>query len=157
MRRKIPDILTAEEQKKLLDIFNQRYLSGQRNYLLIKTFLDTGLRLSEAINLKWNYLSRDISGDMKMKVVEGKNDKDRIVWLNDDLIEELNSWKERQTEEIGDCNHIFTTRNGDPLQPTYVQNMIYNYAEKSCIQEETIKHYRDEEGNKLNRHIKRKK
>ena len=69
MRRKIPDILTAEEQKKLLNIFNQRYLSGQRNYLLVKTFLDTGLRLSEAINLKWSHLSCDISGDMKMASV----------------------------------------------------------------------------------------
>ena len=94
---------------------------------------------------------------MKMKVVEGKNDKDRIVWLNDDLIEELNSWKERQTEEIRDCNYIFTTHNGDPLQPTYVQNMIYNYAEKAGIQEETTKHYRDEDGNKLDEIYKEKK
>ena len=42
-----------------------------------------------------------------MKVVEGKNDKDRIVWLNGDLIDELNSWKEKQTEKIGVCDYVF--------------------------------------------------
>lgn len=48
-RRKIPDILTLEEQDRLLKQFNCRYLCPQRNKTMIRLFLDSGLRLSEML------------------------------------------------------------------------------------------------------------
>jgi site-specific recombinase XerD len=54
-KRKIPETLTDKEQQKLFGVFNERYLTGQRNKTFIKTVLDSGLRISEALNLKWKH------------------------------------------------------------------------------------------------------
>ncbi|MGM0567990.1 MAG: hypothetical protein ACQESB_02095 [Elusimicrobiota bacterium] len=50
-KRKIPETLSEKEQQQL-ETFNCRYLSPQRNKTLIKLILDSGIRLSDALNLK---------------------------------------------------------------------------------------------------------
>jgi len=45
---KIPEVLTSEEQAALLRVPNKRYPTGERNKLLLRLMLDTGLRVSEA-------------------------------------------------------------------------------------------------------------
>ena len=56
-QKKLPNVLSEDEQDKLLSQPNPRYITGQRNHLLLKIFLDAGLRLSEATGLKWENLS----------------------------------------------------------------------------------------------------
>jgi len=53
MTRKIPEVLRVKEQEALLAQPNPRYLTGQRNRVMLRLMLDTGLRLSEAIHLRW--------------------------------------------------------------------------------------------------------
>jgi len=48
--------------------------------------LDTGLRSSEAVNLKWEHVNL-MSG--KLMVKEGKGAKDRNLWLDADNIDLL--------------------------------------------------------------------
>ena len=145
-KRKIPEVLSEREQKKLLEVFNTRYLTPYRNKTMIKLMLRTGLRLSEVINLRWSNLDLRTG---KIKVVEGKGAKDRILWINDDTLEKVREWRQRQVDEIGDLEFIFTTSTGNQLDPTDIRKMVYRYAEKAGIQEEIEKHYKDEEGNKL--------
>ena len=38
-RRKIPEVLTVEEQEQLISIFNIRYFNSFRNRTMIKLFL----------------------------------------------------------------------------------------------------------------------
>ena len=73
MAKKIPDVLTLDEQEKLLNQFNLRYITSQRNKTMIQLLLNTGLRLSEMTNLKWNDIDL-MTG--QVKVVEGKGLKD---------------------------------------------------------------------------------
>ncbi|MFW5987936.1 MAG: tyrosine-type recombinase/integrase [bacterium] len=153
-QRKIPEILTEEEQKKMLDVFNTRYLSPHRNRTMIKLMLRTGLRLSEVINLRWKDIDLQ-SG--KIKVVQGKGAKDRILWLNNGTLDQLRGWKQRQTKEIGRMEYVFTTSTGSQLKDRDVRDMVYRYADKAGIQEEVIKHYRDKEGNKLEETYKERK
>ena len=56
-KRKIPDILTEREQKELLEQPNPRYPTGERNKVMIKLMLDTGLRISEVIEYKWRNIN----------------------------------------------------------------------------------------------------
>lgn len=113
-QKKLPNVLTRKEQKRLLGQPNPRYITGQRNHLLLKILLDTGLRLSEATSLRWRDLDL-MSG--KLKVVEGKGSKDRILWLPEEDIELLREWRQRQTEKAGIgknvsphvCRHTFGT------------------------------------------------
>jgi len=153
-KRKIPEILIEEEQRKLLQVFNERYLSSQRNKTMIKLMLRTGLRLSEVINLRWDSLDLRTG---KVKVVAGKGNKDRILWINNETLEKLRNWRQRQMEEVGDMEFVFTTSTGNQLKSRDVRSMIYRYAKKAGIQKEVEKNYTDKEGNKFNETYKEKK
>ena len=91
MAKKIPDVLTLDEQEKLLNQFNLRYITSQRNKTMIQLLLNTGLRLSEMTNLKWNDIDL-MTG--QVKVVEGKGLKDRILWLDKETLTMLGKCKQ---------------------------------------------------------------
>ncbi|MFW6027018.1 MAG: tyrosine-type recombinase/integrase, partial [Candidatus Woesearchaeota archaeon] len=145
---------TDEEVEKLLAVFNERYFTSQRNKTMINLMLKSGLRLSEVINLRWNNLDLQTG---ELKVVEGKGEKDRILWVNNGALEQLRSWRKRQAEKIDNPDYIFTTGSGNQLKDKDVRDMVYRYAEKAGIQEEVEKHYRDSEGNKLEETYREKK
>lgn len=96
-RKKLPKILNKEEQEKLIEVFNTRYPSQYRNKTMIILMLDTGLRLSEIINLKWKHINI-MSGEIK--VIEGKGAKDRALWINENTLEKLKKWKKIKSEEL---------------------------------------------------------
>jgi len=135
VNRKIPDILTEEEQKKLLDVFNIRYLSPHRNKTMIKLFLDSGLRLSEMINLKWKHINLQTG---KLKVVQGKGAKDRVIWINDGVLDMLREWRERQAQDIGSTEYVFSTKTGGKLNPRDVREMVYIYTKKAEISDKEV-------------------
>lgn len=137
MAKKIPDVLTLNEQEKLLNQFNLRYITPQRNKTMIQFLLNTGLRLSEMINLKW----RDI--DLmtgQIKVVEGKGLKDRILWLDENTLEMLGKWKQRQFKEWGKSDLVFTTRTLNLLDGKAVRKMIKTYSDKAGIDKHITTH-----------------
>ncbi|MCF8000474.1 MAG: tyrosine-type recombinase/integrase [Halanaerobiales bacterium] len=133
--RKIPDILTEDEQRKLLEVFNIRYLSSHRNKVMIKLMLNTGLRLSEVIELKWKDINLQTG---KLKVVEGKGGKDRMLWINQSTLKSLRDWCDRQFEDIGETKRVFTTRGGNKLKPADIRKMVYTYTEKAGITDKNI-------------------
>jgi site-specific recombinase XerD len=135
--RKIPETLTEKEQQKLLDVFNERYLTSQRNKTFIKTVLNSGLRLSEALNLKWRHIDLQTG---KMKVLQGKGSKDRILWLGEESLQMLRSWRQRQAsaENIGRCVFIFTTGTGKKLSARDIRQMVYTYTERAGITEKNV-------------------
>jgi len=158
--RKIPEVLTIEEQKNFLNVFNIRYPTQLRNKAMIRLMLTTGLRLSEVINLKWQHINFRAG---KLKVVEGKGRKDRILWVGEQTLNLLSNWKEKQSkklEEKGRDNQaglVFTSLTGNQLNSVNVRKMVYNYAEKAELQEEVTKHYRDKAGNQLEETYQEKK
>lgn len=104
---------------------------------MIQLLLNTGLRLSEMINLKW----RDV--DLmtgQLKVVEGKGLKDRILWLDEQTLVMLGEWKQRQFKEWGKTDYVFTTRTLSLLDGKAVRTMIKTYAEKAGISKHITTH-----------------
>ena len=158
--RRIPEILSEKEGKKLLNVFNTRYPSSLRNKAITRLMLKAGLRLDEVTSLKWNNINFRAG---KLKVVEGKGAKDRQLYLGEKTLDLLNQWKEKQSKllEKKDKNNtnnlVFTTSTSNRLDNANVRKMIYRYADKAGIQEEVTKHYRDQEGNKLTETYKEKK
>ena len=128
---RIPEILTPDEQRALLKQPNRRYPTGERNYLMLRLMLDTGLRLSEAIHLRW----RDIDLNTgKLMVRQGKGAKDRTLWIGDDDLKLLRKWRTRQAKDVkGEPVHVFTTLDGKPVSPRYVQQAVKRYAAKAGI------------------------
>ena len=137
MAKKIPDVLTLEEQEKLLEQFNLRYITPQRNKTMIHLLLNTGLRLSEMTNLKWNDIDL-MTG--QAKVVEGKGLKDRILWLDEETLTMLGKWKQRQFKEWGRSDLVFTTRTLHSLDGKAVRSMIKTYSDKAGIKKHITTH-----------------
>jgi len=98
-KRAIPVVLTEEEQAKLLNQFNTRYVTSQRNKVMFQLMLNTGLRVSEIVSLRWEDVNLT-SG--KVMVREGKGAKDRTLWVDNSQLDELKKWKERQVEKVGE-------------------------------------------------------
>lgn len=113
--------------------------SNRHNRALLRLMLDTGLRLSEATALRW----RDIDLTTgKLMVRQGKGAKDRTLWIGDEDLTMLRSWRERQAKDIAGTSpeHAFTTLEGKPLSGRYVQAMVKRYAVKAGITKDIHPH-----------------
>lgn len=137
MGRKIPETLTLEEQERLLNVFNTRYIAPQRNKTAVKLMLATGLRLSEIQNLKWHDINLTTG---QLKVVQGKGAKDRILYVGDDMLEDLKAWRERQFKEWGETEYVFTTRNLKQWDAKAARKMLSIYTEKAGIDKHITPH-----------------
>jgi integrase/recombinase XerC len=93
--------------------------------LLLKIFYQTGMRLSELVNLKEGQV--DISNS-NIKVI-GKGNKERIIPVNTELINDIASYlKEKKANiEIAAEQYILTNSKGKKLYPKYVYNAVRSY------------------------------
>jgi integrase/recombinase XerD len=113
--------------KKDIEKFRQIVLESgnKRNYALVTLLAYAGLRISEALNLRKsdvNFVAREI-------VVEGKGKKTRIVFMNDNVKESLQSYlKERDQLELGH-DYIFISNRGTKLNRTTVNKFLKTYCE----------------------------
>jgi integrase/recombinase XerD len=129
--RKIPDVLTAEEQEALRRQPNPRYPTGQRNRLIIQLMLSTGLRLAETTALRWQDIDLHAG---QLKVQRGRGARERVLWIGESDLEALSDWRARQARDVaGKPEHVFTTLEGRPVSDRYVQAMVKRYAQKAGI------------------------
>jgi site-specific recombinase XerD len=88
--RTIPEVLTLDEQARMLggleSADSPRHI---RNLALVRLLLDTGLRASEAINLRHRDLDMDTG---RLFVHQGKGRKDRVLWFNGTSRGAINAW-----------------------------------------------------------------
>jgi site-specific recombinase XerD len=136
-RKKLPVFLNKKEQQQLLSIFNTRYIASQRNKTMCLLFLKAGLRLSEMINLEWTRIDFN-SG--QLSVINGKGNKDRIVYISSETITSLSNWRNRQVSEWGISSYVFSNRKCLMLIDRDVREMVTKYAEKAGISKRVSPH-----------------
>ena len=135
--KKLPTVLTEDEQERLLEQPNPRYPTGERNQTMLRLMLNTGLRLAEVTALKW----RDIDLTTgKLMVRQGKGAKDRTLWVAEADIDRMRRLRKRQATACDTCEHAFTTLNGKALGHRYVQRMVKRYAAKAGIDKNISPH-----------------
>lgn len=132
--QRIPEVLNKDEISALLAQPNPRYPTGLRNLCMLKTMLDTGLRASELLNLTVHDIDWR-SG--KLKVVQGKGKKDRILWVNEDCLLLLRRWREIKPDGT---QTLFTTLEGKPLIDRYLRAMVKRYGKKAGITKDVHPH-----------------
>ncbi|MCR4994704.1 MAG: tyrosine-type recombinase/integrase [Bacteroidales bacterium] len=122
--RVLPAFVREDDMTRLLDgdgMFDDTY-DGRRNHLIVAMFYETGLRLSELVNLNMADVN---AGAQTLRVVHGKGNKQRIVPFGDALLHLINIYiGERTTEKEDDNAPFFATRHGQRLRPEYVRNMV---------------------------------
>lgn len=122
IRYKLPKYLTLEQSKILCNIYNENnsnfYL---RNNTIIFMFLNTGLRLSELINLNIG----DINFDEKYLRIIGKGNKERIVFINEATKEKLLKYLKTETKEsINLTRPLFLNNRNNRIGKSGITNII---------------------------------
>lgn len=132
--RKIPEVLVGDELDRLLAQPSTRYPTGKRNLALMGIMADAGLRVSEALHLE----ARDVDFNSgKIKVRQGKGDKDRVLWTGERTLAWLQAWIDVRPPGKGP---LFTTLEGARLQSRYVRAMVKRYATKAGIDKDVHPH-----------------
>ena len=121
--KRLPSFVSQKDMETLKNYVtfpNNR--KGHTDKLLLELFYATGMRLSELIGLKENHVDFS-NGQVK---VLGKGNKERIIPVAKELLEEIKKYMEAKEEvEIKFSeNHLFTNEKGKPLYSKYVYNVV---------------------------------
>lgn len=132
--KRLPEVLNREEQEALLSAPNLKAPTGLRNYAMLTLFLNLGLRVAEAVNLKVN----DIDWSNGQLVVrQGKGKKDRVLWLTDEDIKTLKSWLAiRPVDSV----YLFCPLKGGYMNDRYIRDFVKRYSFKKGINKDVHPH-----------------
>jgi site-specific recombinase XerD len=129
--------LSAAEVRSLLAVCDRSTLTGARNYALVVLLWRTGLRCSEALDLRPSDVD---SGAGTVRVLNGKGRKARTVGIDDAALEVLDTWlAARSAAGIGD-GPLFCTRAGGRLANRYVRALMARLGEKAGVQHRVHAH-----------------
>jgi len=138
--RKLPDVLSMEEIDALIDAIDLKKPEGQRNKAMLETLYSCGLRVSELVNLKITNLFFD-KGFMK---IEGKADKERLVPVSNQAINEINKYQSDYRNSLtiskDSENFLFLNRRGKKLSRVMVFTIIKNIAKKIGLNKKISPH-----------------
>lgn len=131
---KEPSILFKEQYKALL----YEASDDTRDYAIIMTFLQTGIRLSELASLKLE----DVDFDNRLLTVrQGKGRRDRQIPLVDEEVKALRNYlRYRATELILDDDTLFLAKNGTSLNVSSVKAIVAKYVKKAGIRKRVSVH-----------------
>jgi site-specific recombinase XerD len=131
---KEPNILYKEQYKALLYEASDHI----RDYAIIQTFLQTGIRLSELVNLR----VEDVDFEHRILTVrQGKGKKDRQIPLVDEAVKALRNYlRYRNTELILDDETFFLAKNGTSLNVSSVKYIVAKYVKKAGIRKKVSVH-----------------
>ncbi len=97
---------------------------GKTDRLLMMVFYNTGMRLTELINLKQNQVN---SANHTIKVL-GKGNKERIIPVSKEIISQIENYiSDKQKFNINNTEHLLTTEKGIALAPRTVYNKVKKY------------------------------
>jgi integrase/recombinase XerC len=131
---KEPNILYKEQYKALL----YEASDNIRDYAIIQTFLQTGIRLSELAHLRVDEVDFE---HRILTVRQGKGKKDRQIPLVDDAVKALRNYmRYRNTQLILDDEIFFLAKNGTSLNVSTVKYTVAKYVKRAGIRKKTGVH-----------------
>jgi len=138
--RRLPVFLVESEAQRLLESpashsvaarcprSDYRHLAT-RDYAVLVTFLFTGIRLQELVDLKM----RSVDFERNRMRVLGKGSKERIIPLNDSVVRGLRKWIELRKPADPDEESLFLSRFGKMLSPWSVQEIVKKYVKVAGV------------------------
>ncbi|EGK8097429.1 tyrosine-type recombinase/integrase [Campylobacter lari] len=131
---KLPEYMSEDEVSKFLDaIDNTDFKSNTiRNRLIIKIIIFTGIRVSEAINIKLKDISEE--NDLYIIRIRAKGNKYRVVMIKKELIEHL--LKDVRVNYLSCDGLLFVNRNGKTLTQAYVSRIVEQILFKAGIRKQ---------------------
>jgi integrase/recombinase XerC len=122
--KRLPLFVKEREMEMLLDHtdFGDDY-EGVRNKLILELFYDTGMRLSELVELRL----RDVDLKEKMVKVKGKRNKERIIPLTNESVLLLKKYYEVKNDTFGTTGApwLFLTSKGVKIYHKLVYRVVH--------------------------------
>jgi len=109
---------------------------GRTDKLILTLFYNTGMRLSELINLK----ERDIDADYSQIKVLGKGNKERIIPVSKKLINDIKNYINEKPVKLEDIGEVFVKEKGKALYAKYVYKTVKDYLDKVTTIEKKSPH-----------------
>lgn len=104
-KNEIKNVQPIRNYDQVLDMkWSLKKWCGERDYILFLLGINTGLRVSDLLNLK----IKDIKGKKKVIVKEGKTEKPRTIYLSN-IYKELNEY----IKTLKGAEWLFPSRKGD--------------------------------------------
>jgi len=132
-RRKLPDVLSFEEIEQVIAQIDLSKAEGGRNKAILETMYSSGLRVTEAINLKISCLYLDVGF---IRVI-GKGDKERLVPIGSDAIKFIKLYKDtirvHQTPAKDNEDVLFLNNRGKALSRVMIFYIIKDLIKKAGI------------------------
>lgn len=132
--QKLPEYMNEDEVKRFLKAIEEADFksNANRNKLIIKLIIFTGIRVSEALNLKRKDIN--LEGDLYVVRVRGKGNKYRIVMVKQHLIElHLQAIAINYISEDG---LLFVNRSGQKLTQAYISRIVEQILFQAGIRKE---------------------
>lgn len=137
--KKLPDFLNYEEINKLFDSADTTTPLGLRNRCILELLYDTGIRVSELVNLKIN----DIEFDKKIINILGKGKKERIVYYGDYLQEVLGKYINDSRKYLLNnklSEYLILNNNGSKITTRGVEYIIDKMVNEAAIKHKISPH-----------------
>lgn len=126
MDKRLPVFVSEGHMDNLFDQveFGDDY-NGFRNRVLIETFYNTGMRLSELVNLQIG----DVDFSQQTIKVLGKRNKERIIPISPVFYELLQEYITARSKEFPGLNveYLFLTSSGKKIYPRLVYRIVHRF------------------------------
>lgn len=139
IEKSLPDYLAVDELDRLFASISEDDEYELRDKAIFELLYSCGLRISEAIDLKFH----DIDFEAKMIRVMGKGSKERLVPMGDESVRLMNLYIERsRTLILGNrsSEYLFVSKKGSLLNRKSVWRLIKGYCARTDIQKNITPH-----------------
>lgn len=120
--KRLPSFIQQKQltQNNLSDKFSDDF-EGQRDKVMFEILYQTGIRLSELINLK------DADATNTQIKVLGKRNKERIIPISNDLSQLIQEYRKVRAEINVSCSALLVLKTGKIMYPKFVYRRINKY------------------------------
>ncbi|PJZ36592.1 site-specific tyrosine recombinase XerD [Leptospira levettii] len=137
--RTIPDYLTQAEIEELFKNIKEDNLYELRDKCIFELLYSSGLRISEACNLKMS----DIDVENMTITVEGKGGRQRLVPFGEKSLEILKRYLTESRTEIlkkRTCDFVFVSKKGSYINRKSVWRLLNHYIKRTKIKKKVTPH-----------------
>lgn len=128
--RNLPEILTVEEMKKILEAPDPKTNKGKRDRSILELLYASGLKVTELINLK----VPDVNLEKQYIVCQGSKGRERLIPMGTKAVESLRAFlaiRDQMAKE--GSSYLFTSNQGESITRQGVWKLLKTYTDQAGI------------------------
>lgn len=139
LEKKLPQVLSIEEMKQLLDSIEMNDFISARNRAMFELLYASGIRVSELVQLRLS----DINLKMHYLKVIGKGNKERLIPINEYVCQIINHYIidfRNPYLDFKENSYLFFNRKFKPVSRESFYRIIKNQCQKAGIKKDISPH-----------------